>query len=77
MESTILNKKLELIQWLSTLEDKSIIEKLLNFRQQETKDWWHTISDEEKTSIENGISDAENKKLKPHSTARKLYEKWL
>ena len=73
----ILNKKIELIQWLSTLEDKSIIEKLLKFRKEETTDWWHKISEEEKISIEKGIEEADQKKLEPHSTARKIYEKWL
>ncbi|MFP3593847.1 hypothetical protein [Chryseobacterium sp. SIMBA_038] len=77
MEAQILHKKLELIQWLSTLEDKAIIEKLINFRKEETKDWWNTISEEEKASVEKGIIDSENHNLKPHSDARKLYEKWL
>ena len=31
MNTQTLNKKIELIQWLSTLEDHSIIEKLLKF----------------------------------------------
>ena len=73
----ILNKKIELIQWLSTLEDKSIIEKLLKFRKEETTDWWDKISEEEKISIEKGIEEADQKKLELHSTARKIYEKWL
>lgn len=77
MGSQILDKKIELIQWLSTLEDKSIIDKLVRFKREETKDWWHSISIDEQQSIEKGISDAEQGKLTPHSTARKLYEKWL
>lgn len=77
MEAQILNKKIELIQWLSTLEDISVIEKLLEFRKEETKDWWDTISDEEKDSVEKGLSEAEEGHLKPHTTARKIYEKWL
>ncbi|VXB56678.1 MULTISPECIES: hypothetical protein [Chryseobacterium] len=77
MNSQILNEKLELIQWLSTLEDTSIIKKLVQFRKEETKDWWNSISDEEKKSIEKGIAEADENDLKPHSEARKLYEKWL
>lgn len=77
MNSQILNEKLELIQWLSTLEDTSIIKKLIQFRKEETKDWWNSISDEEKKSIEKGIAEANENDLKPHSEARKLYEKWL
>ena len=73
----ILNKKIELIQWLSSLEDNAIIDKLLQFRKTETKDWWETIQDEEKVSITKGIEDADKNKLKPHTSARKLYEKWL
>lgn len=77
MNSQILNEKLELIQWLSTLEDTSIIKKLVQFRKEETKDWWNSISDEEKKSIEKGIAEANENDVKPHSEARKLYEKWL
>ena len=73
----ILDKKIELIQWLSSLEDNAIIDKLLQFRKTETKDWWEIIQDEEKASIAKGIEDADNNKLKPHSSARKIYEKWL
>ena len=76
-DEKILDKKIELIQWLSTLEDKSIIEKLMEFRKNETKDWWSKISDPTKKKIEKGIKDVDGKKLKPHSSARKLYEKWL
>lgn len=77
MSTQLLDKKIELIQWLSSLEDKAIIDKLIQFRKAETKDWWNEVSDAEKTSIKKGIKDAENKKLKPHSSARKIYEKWL
>ena len=77
MDTQILHDKLDLIQWLTSLEDESIIEKLIKFRKQETKDWWNEISEAEKKSIESGLKDAENGKLKPHSDARKLYDKWL
>ena len=76
-DTQILDKKIELIQWLSSLEDKVIIEKLLQFRKTETRDWWQTIQDEEKASVMKGIEDANNNKLKSHSSARKIYEKWL
>jgi len=77
MDTQILHDKLDLIQWLTSLEDESIIEKLIKFRKQETKDWWNEISEAEKKSIELGLKDAENGKLKSHSDARKLYDKWL
>ena len=45
--------------------------------QQENKDWWNSISENEKNSIDAGINDAEAGKLNDHSKARKLYEKWI
>ena len=77
IELNILNKKLELIQWLSTIEDSTIIEKIMDLRKKESKDWWNSISESEKESIEKGLLDADSGKLNPHSNARKLYEKWL
>ena len=77
IELNILNKKLELIQWLSTIEDSTIIEKIMDLRKKESKDWWNSISESEKESIEKGLNDADAGKLNPHSNSRKLYEKWL
>ena len=77
MEADIQNIKIELIQWLTTLDDKSLIQKIIDLRQNQTKDWWNKISEMEKASIEKGISDADNGKLNSQSEARKVYEKWL
>lgn len=76
-ETTLSNKKIELIQWLSTIEDVSILNKIMDLRKKESKDWWNSISENEKKSIEVGLKDAEEGKLNNHSQARKLYEKWL
>ena len=77
IELNILNKKLELIQWLSSIEDASIIEKIMELRKKENIDWWDSISENEKNAVESGLKDADSGKLNPHSNARKLYEKWL
>lgn len=77
MNAEIQNKKLELIQWLSTINDSRIINKLMKLRESENKDWWNNISKAEKKSIEKGIEDAEKGKLNPHSEVKKIYEKWL
>ncbi len=73
----IQNTKIELIQWLTTLEDSDLIQKIIELRRSETKDWADEISDPEKKSIELGLSDADNGKLKPNSEAKKIYGKWL
>ena len=77
MKTDIQNKKIELIQWLTTLENRSTIQKILDLKENESRDWWDEISDAEKRSIEKGIADAESGNLKPHSEAKKVYEKWL
>ena len=77
MDIEFQNKKIELIQWLSTLNDEAILEKVMKLRESEKIDWWKEISKEEKKSIEKGIIEADSGKLNPHSEAKKLYEKWL
>ncbi len=71
------NQKMELIQWLSTIEDHSVIERLLAFKQQENQDWFNSLSEAEQSAIEKGIDDADAGQLHPHSKAKKLYERWL
>ena len=77
METDIKSVKIELIQWLTTLEDTSLIQKIMDLRKSETKDWWNEISEPEKKSIELGLMDAEKGKLNPNSEAEKIYGKWL
>ncbi len=77
MELNIQKAKIDLIQWLTTLEDTSLIQKIIDLRKRESKDWWNELSEAEKKSIEAGISDADNGNLKPNSDAQKIYGKWL
>jgi hypothetical protein len=71
------DKKLDLIQWLSTIEDEAVLDRLLEIREKEVSCWWSGVSEKERQSIAKGIDDAEKGNLKPHSEARKIYEKWL
>lgn len=77
MEINIQNAKIELIQWLTTIDDKKIIQKIIELRKTETEDWYNEISENEKKSIQLGISDANNGNLKPNTEAEKIYGKWL
>ncbi|OYU79417.1 MAG: hypothetical protein CFE23_14045 [Flavobacterium sp. BFFFF1] len=76
-ELNIQSKKLELIQWLSTIEDLSVLNKIIDLKKEENKDWWNSISENEKQSIEKGLQDADAGKLNSHSKAKQLYGKWL
>ncbi len=77
MDFSIQTKKIELIQWLTTLNDASIIQKLIDLKNNQTKDWWKDLSNDEVNAIEKGIKDANNSKLVSHTEARKTYEKFL
>ena len=75
--TSIQERKLELIQWLSVIEDVSLLDKVAELRDKNTRDWWDEISELEKESISQGIVDADAGRLKPHSEARAIYEEWL
>ena len=73
----IQERKLELIQWLSVIDDVSLLDKLAELKEQSTVDWWDEISEAERESVSKGLEDADAGRLKPHSDARAVYEKWL
>jgi hypothetical protein len=77
--SNIKSEKLNIIEWLLGLQDRTVIEKikfLINNPQIST-DWWDTISEAETKSIDRGLDDIKNDKLTSHAKVRKNYEKWL
>ena len=50
--------KIELIEWLSRLEDKSVLTSLLQFKKSaEAGDWAETLTKEQIASLERGFSD--------------------
>ncbi len=71
------NIKIELIQWLTTLEDENALKDLISIRDKSNKDWWESISSEEKNSIQNGLKDIKEGKVVSHTEARKVYEEYL
>jgi len=77
MENNLQTTKLELIQWLSTIDSPTIIEKLLAIQNSEKEAYWERLSAAEKESITKGIDDADAGKLKDHDQVRKIYAKWL
>lgn len=75
----ILTEKLSLIEWISRLNDTSIIEKLREIKDDYSKsrDWWDTLKKEELESINRGLKDFEEGRIHSHETAHKVYEKFL
>lgn len=72
-------EKLDLIEWITKLNDVSILKKLneLKFQYSNSKDWWDTLEKEEIESIERGLKDLKEGRVHSHETARSIYEKFL
>ncbi|MFA5418937.1 MAG: hypothetical protein WC341_10815 [Bacteroidales bacterium] len=72
-------EKLDLIEWISKLNDTIIIDKLRELKDNysKSKDWWDTLKKEEMDSINRGLKDFEEGRTHSHNTARKVYEKFL
>lgn len=72
-------EKLNLIEWISKLNDISVIEKLKKLKEDysNSKDWWDALKKEELESINRGLKDFEEGRVHSHETARKIYEKYL
>ncbi|MFA6924154.1 MAG: hypothetical protein WC223_07845 [Bacteroidales bacterium] len=77
--ANIQSEKLNIIEWILGLQDRTILEKIkyLINNPKTTTDWWDTISEVERHSIENGLNDIENGRITSHSKVKKNYEKWL
>lgn len=75
----IQSEKLNLIEWISKLDDSSIIDRLKNIQNEylKSKDWADTLNEEELESINRGLKDFEESRTHSHETARKIYEKYL
>ena len=72
-------EKLGLIEWITKLNDTSIIQKLVGIKKEHSKsqDWWDELNKEEIESISRGLKNIEEGKVHSHESARKLYEKYL
>lgn len=72
-------EKISLIEWITRLNDTSIIEKLKEMQENYSKssDWWNDLKKEEIESINRGLEDFEEGRTHSHETAKKIYEKYL
>lgn len=73
MALNVQNTKIDLIQWLTTIEDETLLKKLLEFRNAAT----YELTEAERQAVEDGLEDMRNGDVVPHAQTRKTYEKWL
>lgn len=66
--------KLELIEWLTQLDDEDTIEYLKIVKDSKTEgDWWEDLSPEQRTGIERGLKDIEEGRVTPHEEVKKRF----
>ena len=67
--------KLELIQWLAKLEDDETLDylKVVKDSNKIGIDWWHDLSDEQRTGIEKGLKDIDSGKIQSHKDIKLKY----
>ncbi|GAB1445438.1 hypothetical protein MASR2M41_11320 [Flammeovirgaceae bacterium] len=53
-------EKLKLIEWLTNLNDTTVIDKIKAIKSRKDLDWWESLSEEQKQDIEAGISDLDS-----------------
>jgi len=67
--------KLELIEWLSRLEDEDTIEYLKVVKDSSLKenDWWHELTANQKEAIDRGLKDIEEGRIVSHDEVKMKY----
>jgi hypothetical protein len=66
--------KLELIQWLASLEDKQILQSLFFYKKiNKDTDWWDNLTEEQMASIKKGMEDVKQGRTKRSAEVWKKY----
>ncbi len=67
--------KLELIEWLTKLEDDETIQylKVVKDSKSTEHDWWEDLSENEKRGIERGLKDIEAGRVVSHEEVKSRY----
>jgi hypothetical protein len=66
--------KLELIEWLTKLDNNDTIEYLKIIKDTDSSDdWWNVLSTEQRKGIERGLKDIDEGRVVPHEEVRLKY----
>jgi hypothetical protein len=66
-------RKINLINWISSLQDDTILEKLEKI-QQKKDDWWDSVSENDKKAINEGIDQLDRGVYLTHEQVRSKIE---
>jgi len=69
-------EKLNLIKWLTSVDEPAVIERFIALKKEQHLDWWDTITDDERAEIEQGIAEADRGEILSHEEVMSKYQKW-
>ncbi len=69
-------EKLNLIKWLTSVDEPSVIQQFIALKNRQQNDWWDNISDEELAEIEEGLAQADNGEVIAYEEVMSKYQKW-
>ena len=67
--------KLELIEWLTKLNDIDILKylKIIKEARTDNEDWWDDLTEQQKLGIQRGLKDVDEGRIVSHSNVKKKY----
>ena len=67
--------KLEIINWLTSLNDRATLEylKVVKESESQTSDWWNDLTKEQKSKISSGLKDLEKGNMVSHQEVKTKY----
>ena len=67
--------KLELIEWLASLDNETTIQylKVIKDSSDKSGDWWNDLTPDQKKSIEQGLKDAAEGRVISHNEVKAKY----
>ena len=69
-------EKLNLIKWLTDVEEPSVIERFIALKNEQQQDWWDAITEDERAEIDEGLAQADRGEIFSHEEVMAKYEKW-
>ena len=69
-------EKLNLIKWLTDVDEPSVIERFIALKNQQQGDWWNDISEDERMEIDEGLAQADRGEVLSHEEVMAKYDKW-
>ena len=69
-------EKLNLIKWLTEVEEPSVIKQFIALKNEQQKDWWDEISEDERAGIEESLAEADRGDVLSHEEVMAKYQKY-